>query len=72
MQVLLLLFGNLADFHLGTWHVFVWELGRQGLVLALPNHLLNVFFEVGGCCGGREALDDGAVARNEKLGEDDV
>ena len=69
MQVLLLLFGNLARFHLGTWRVFAWELGGQGLVLALPNHLLNVFLEVGRFCGGREALDDGAVARNEELGE---
>ena len=33
-QIFYLLFGNLVDFHLGTWHVFGWELGGQGLVSA--------------------------------------
>ena len=62
MQVLLLLFGSLARFCLGTC--------RTGARFSLlPNHLLNVFLEVGGFCGGWETLDNGAVARDEELGE---
>lgn len=29
MQINLCLFGNLADFCLGTWLNFIWELGRN-------------------------------------------
>ncbi len=28
MQIFTSPFGNLARFHLGTWQVFVWELGK--------------------------------------------
>ena len=28
MQIYLYLLGNLDGFHLGTWTVFTWELGR--------------------------------------------
>ena len=27
MQIFYLPFGNLAHFHLGTWRIFIWELG---------------------------------------------
>lgn len=27
MQIFYLPFGNLTHFHLGTWRIFIWELG---------------------------------------------
>lgn len=39
MQIFTSPFGNLARFHLGTWQVFVWELGT----ISFGNLAKNIF-----------------------------
>ena len=37
MQIFTSPFGNLARFRLGTWQVFVWELGKKNLFQKLSS-----------------------------------
>ena len=46
MQIFTSPFGNLARFHLGTWQVFVWGLGKKHLFPKLSSSLLFLSLQI--------------------------
>ena len=46
MQIFTSPFGNLARFHLGTWQIFVWELGKKHLFPKLSSSLLLLSLQI--------------------------
>ena len=46
MQIFTSPFGNLARFHLGTWHDFIWELGKKHLFPKLSSSLLLLSLQI--------------------------
>ena len=46
MQIFTSPFGDLARFHLGTWQVSVWELGKKHLFPKLSSSLLLLSLQI--------------------------